>query len=208
MAPKRRPTPSPSPPQKAPAAAAPAGEEAAAAAKAAGATATVTVAGADKPGAAAESGHSNPPKKRPELARVQSAGLVSNDSLQETEVEHFFAPEAALEEEERLRKEREERQQDADPPSEVCLVGGRGPTRGLQSPVACHTRTQASLPRLRVQPGRHAPCSARLPCPVGLPPSRQAQAALDQAKFSQLEALLNRSQMYTQFLTEQVRLRV
>jgi hypothetical protein len=31
---------------------------------------------------------------------------------------------------------------------------------------------------------------------------------LDQAKFSQLEALLNRSQMYTQFLTEQVRLRV
>lgn len=32
-----------------------------------------------------------------------------------------------------------------------------------------------------------------------------AQEALDVAKFSQLEALLNRSQMYTQFLTEQVR---
>lgn len=31
------------------------------------------------------------------------------------------------------------------------------------------------------------------------------QAALDNTKFSQLEALLNRSQMYTQFLTEQVR---
>lgn len=30
------------------------------------------------------------------------------------------------------------------------------------------------------------------------------ESALDQAKFSQLEALLNRSQMYTQFLTEQV----
>lgn len=39
------------------------------------------------------------------------------------QVEHFFAPEAALEEEERLRKEREERQAveaaAADPPAEV-----------------------------------------------------------------------------------------
>lgn len=37
------------------------------------------------------------------------------------------------------------------------------------------------------------------------PPADAAQeSALDQAKFSQLEALLNRSQMYTQFLTEQI----
>lgn len=32
----------------------------------------------------------------------------------------------------------------------------------------------------------------------------QAEQALDQAKFNQLEALLNRSQMYTKFLTEQI----
>ena len=59
-------------------------------------------------------------KKRPELERCASAGLVSNDSLKEEEVEHFFAPEGAVEEEERLRKEREERQAHADPPAEVC----------------------------------------------------------------------------------------
>lgn len=58
-------------------------------------------------------------KKRPELQRVESVGLVSNDSLNEEEVEHFFAPEAALEEEERLRKEREQRQGAADPPADV-----------------------------------------------------------------------------------------
>lgn len=57
--------------------------------------------------------------KRPEMQRVESVGLVSNDSLNEDEVEHFFAPEAALEEEERLRKEREERQAVADPPADV-----------------------------------------------------------------------------------------
>ncbi len=62
--------------------------------------------------------------KRPEMQRVESVGLVSNDSLNEDEVEHFFAPEAALEEEERLRKEREERQAVADPPADVS--GSRG----------------------------------------------------------------------------------
>ena len=36
------------------------------------------------------------------------------------------------------------------------------------------------------------------------PPCCVQEAALDKQKFSQLEALLNRSQMYTQFLTEQV----
>ncbi len=45
-----------------------------------------------------------------------------------------------------------------------------------------------------VLPACHSPA---LPMP-------QQQAALDKDKFSQLEALLNRSQMYTQFLTEQV----
>jgi hypothetical protein len=54
--------------------------------------------------------------KRPDLKRVESAGLVSNDSIQEDEVEKFFAPEAALEEEERLRKEREDAEAAADPP--------------------------------------------------------------------------------------------
>lgn len=47
----------------------------------------------------------------------------------------------------------------------------------------------------------------RLPTAAALHSSSCVQpeeSALDQAKFSQLEALLNRSQMYTQFLTEQV----
>lgn len=51
------------------------------------------------------------------------------------------------------------------------------------------------------------PLSAVSPLPSCMPcPAVQAaqESALDQAKFSQLEALLNRSQMYTQFLTEQV----
>lgn len=45
-----------------------------------------------------------------------SGGLVSNASLQEEELEQFFAPDSALAEEERLRKEREEQQAKADPP--------------------------------------------------------------------------------------------
>ncbi|PRW20842.1 ATP-dependent DNA helicase DDM1 isoform X1 [Chlorella sorokiniana] len=131
---------------KKPAVAALAPEEPAAAA----ACGKAAAAGDAEPGAGATAVASHHLKKRPEMARVDSVGLVSNDSLNEEEVEHFFAPEAACEEEERLRKEREERQAAeaaADPP---------------------------------------------------------ADAALDQAKFSQLEALLNRSQMYTQFLTEQI----
>lgn len=115
------PTPPPQRPramQKAPAAAvvAPA-EEPAAAAKAGAAAA------AD--GAALASHHL---KDRVHgLKRVESAGLVSNDSLNEEEVEHFFAPEGACEEEERLRREREERAAAEaaanDPPAEVRPAG-------------------------------------------------------------------------------------
>ena len=42
------------------------------------------------------------------------------------------------------------------------------------------------------------------PPPPPRPAPQPEQAALDAAKFSQLEALLSRSQMYTQFLTEQI----
>ncbi len=54
------------------------------------------------------------------------------------QVEHFFAPEAAFEEEERLRKEREERQAAdaaaADPPAEVGAAWGRvGELAGLET---------------------------------------------------------------------------
>ncbi|KAL4451633.1 hypothetical protein ABPG75_007295 [Micractinium tetrahymenae] len=134
-----------------PAAAAPAAEEAPVAAAAVKGKAPPAEAnGAAANGAAAPSSGTHL-TKRPELQRVESVGLVSNDSMKEDEVEHFFAPEAALEEEERLRKEREERQAAAD-----------------------------------------------------LPADAAQESALDQAKFSQLEALLNRSQMYTQFLTEQI----
>lgn len=60
------------------------------------------------------------------------------------------------------------------------------------SPEPWHASTQALCP------------AAPEPAWLLLPSSVQAEAALDQGKFSQLEALLNRSQMYTQFLTEQV----
>lgn len=77
------------------------------------------------------------------------AGLVSNDSIQEAELDAFYAPEAALAEEERLRKEREAAAAANDPPP-------------------------------------------------------QADAVLEDKKFDQLEKLLNQSQLYTQFLSEQM----
>lgn len=110
-----------------PSAAAPAAEEAPAAEPAAALKAkAAAAAGAEAPPAKADPSAALAPSsgglhltKRPEMKRVESVGLVSNESLNEEEVEHFFAPEGALEEEERLRKEREERQAAADPPAEV-----------------------------------------------------------------------------------------
>lgn len=266
---------------------APVPEPAAEPAPAKGGKLAAAAAAAAAPGAGAAAVASHHLHKRPELKRVESVGLVSNDSLNEEEVEQFFAPEGALEEEERLRREREEAEaaaatKAADPPeaevrcccvlwgsteiARVALVGGRlrwRMARCVADPVEaevrclaawllallvgwlagcaggwrrdaqhsrCGARPPAALtgPRMppRAPPGlalRAALCRAKIGLPAAPqppPPPRDAaaracrgrsarppppqQAALDQAKFSQLEALLNRSQMYTQFLTEQV----
>ena len=81
---------------------------------------------------------------------TEDCGLVSNDSLLEGELDAFAAPEAALQEEERLRQEREAADAANDPPPDP------------------------------------------------------AQAVLDSKKFEQLERLLNQSEMFTQFLAEQM----
>ena len=78
--------PAPQHPQK-PAVAALAPEEPAAAAAVCGKAAAV---GDAEPGAGATAVASHHLKKRPEMARVDSVGLVSYDSLNEEEVRSFF----------------------------------------------------------------------------------------------------------------------
>jgi ATP-dependent DNA helicase len=82
---------------------------------------------------------------------AEDAGLVSNESLREGELDGFCAPEDALAEETRLREEREAAEQ---------------------------ARKQARQDK--------------------------AEAVLEANKFEQLERLLNQSQMFTQFLSEQM----
>ena len=62
----------------------------------------------------------------------ESVGLVSNVSLESEEVEKFFAPESALEEEERLRLERE---QEVEQQQQVCECGWVS----WVARAACHT---------------------------------------------------------------------
>lgn len=81
---------------------------------------------------------------------TDDCGLVSNDSLQDGELEAFCAPEAALAEEERLRAERE---------------------------------AEEAAKAAAIDP---------------------AEAILEDKKFEQLERLLNQSEMYTKFLSEQM----
>jgi ATP-dependent DNA helicase len=96
-----------------------------------------------------------PPSPGQGKQRAQPAtndvGLVSNESLQEGELDGFCAPEDALAEETRLREEREAAQEAKD--------------------------------------------AAR---------REKAEAVLEANKFEQLERLLNQSQMFTQFLSEQM----
>ena len=81
---------------------------------------------------------------------TDDCGLVSNESLQEGELEAFCAPEAVLAEEERLRAERE----------------------------AAESAKAADID--------------------------PAEAILEDKKFEQLERLLNQSEMFTKFLSEQM----
>lgn len=106
--------------------------------------------------------------KRPELHRVES--VVRNDSLCEEEVEHFFAPEAALEEEERLRKEREEAEAAAAAadPAEVRRVLSRVAACCLQVLREVPGPSEAGAGR----GGLHAcllPMLALVPSPVPMP---------------------------------------
>lgn len=88
--------------------------------------------------------------KKRAVAPAMDGGLVSNDSIQEAELDAFCAPEAALAEEERLRQQRE----------------------------AAEEASRAAADR--------------------------AEAVLEKKKFEQLERLLNQSQLFTQFLAEQM----
>eukprot|EP00887_Chlorella_sp_A99_P001799 scaffold19.g1799.t1 len=140
-------------------------------------------------------------KQRSNMHRVGSVGLVSNESLQEEELEQFFAPEDALAEEERLRREREEKEaaeEAADAPPKARAQHG------------CRARSRWCLDRCGVSA---ASAVARTLCPgrPGQPPlplrtlgTLDAGPELESNKFAQLEALLERSKAYTQFLTEQM----
>lgn len=82
------------------------GEEAAAAA-AAGPSGVAN--DAQQPGGPAPESHGKLREHRP----TESGGLVSNASMEESEIEAALAPETAVEEEERLRREREGQDQEA-----------------------------------------------------------------------------------------------
>ena len=134
---------------------------------------------------------------------------------QEEEAEQMMAPEDFVNEEERLREERE-----AAARAEAEQVRERSrPESSLQHRVAGGATadhvlhdTRACAPAVPAFPHPTLHCQTTcLPCLAHrTPPSPRAQAAKDaetvlsQQRFAQLDALLNKAGMYTQFLTEQM----